>query len=373
MTRRRYSWLLGFGVATLCLAGAELASRLLPKNYYEWQHRYMFLSEGVITNKTLKDGSTTQWYKPNKAINWTVFYGYPFHKPKLEYSVWLTSNDIGLIQSRNFEPAKESIAIFGDSFTEPQATNPWFYSLENHWNSISPNSNFQLLNFGYQGTGIGRWDQITNNLKDDYKIKKAVYVAISQDFARLNQSGWSEGDLDCFDTTKSCPGLYYQPILGNDQSTKTLRTRASQEIAGRHHQLNDRITFALCGSSELLRQVSSLTGKPCYKSPPTEYQTSLQQQMGTGFYFFKKHIELYGKENVHLVWIPERNEAATGNKSPLSRKLIRFAGNHIPKENIILCELGPNDYHEKDGHQNEEGSRKIYKCVSQSLEKMNKE
>ena len=95
--------------------------------------------------------------------------------------------------------------------------------------------------------------------------------------------------------------------------------------------------------------------------------------MGTGFYFFKKHIELYGKENVHLVWIPERNEAATGNKSPLSRKLIRFTGNHIPKENIILCELGPSDYHEKDGHQNEEGSKKLYECVSQSLEKINKE
>ena len=41
--------------SVISVGAAELISRVLPKNYYEWQHRYMFLSEGVVTNKTFAD------------------------------------------------------------------------------------------------------------------------------------------------------------------------------------------------------------------------------------------------------------------------------------------------------------------------------
>jgi len=365
---RRSSLLILLIASLLSLGAAELMARLLPKNYYEWQHRYMFLSEGVISNKKLKDGSNTQWYKPQQAINWAVFYGYPWKSPQLEYSIWLSTNNVGLVQTKDFNPNFNSIAVFGDSFTEPQATTPWFYALENHWSSLAPNSNLQLLNFGYQGTGIGRWDQITNNLRDTFKIKKAIYVAISQDFARLNQTGWSEGDLECFNTTKDCPGLYYQPIIGSQQDIKGLQTRAKAEIIRRHPKWPDQLRYSLCGSSELIRQISSLQGPPCYDGAPTGYQTALKKQMGTGFYFLKKHIELYGKPNTYLVWIPERNEAASQHQSPLTRKLLRFASNHLLEKNIIECPLGKDDFHPKDGHQNEQGSTKIYQCVSQALE-----
>ena len=38
---------------------------------------------------------------------------------------------------------------------------------------------------------------------------------------------------------------------------------------------------------------------------------------------------------------------------------------------MIRCELGSNDYYNKDGHQNEAGSRKIYSCVAQALAQTN--
>ena len=83
----RGSLLILLMTSLLSLGAAEWVARLLPKNYYEWQHRYMFLSEDVVTNKTFADGSSAQWYKPDQAINWAVFYGYPWQRPKQEYSI----------------------------------------------------------------------------------------------------------------------------------------------------------------------------------------------------------------------------------------------------------------------------------------------
>ena len=95
MSDQRRSWLVLLITTVVCLGAAEVFARLLPKNYYEWQHRYMFISEGVNTNKTFADGTTAQWYKPDSAINWAVFYGYPWQKPKQEYSIWSTTNNLG--------------------------------------------------------------------------------------------------------------------------------------------------------------------------------------------------------------------------------------------------------------------------------------
>ena len=83
-------------------------------------------------NTNFADGTTAQ------STSGAVFYGYPWQKPKQEYSIWSTTNNLGLVQASDAQPGKPSIAIFGDSFTEPQATTPWFYALENHWKRLDP-------------------------------------------------------------------------------------------------------------------------------------------------------------------------------------------------------------------------------------------
>ena len=370
---RRASLLILLITSVISLGAAELIARALPKNYYEWQHRYMFLSEGVVTNKTFTDGTTAQWYKPDQAINWAVFYGYPWQRPKQEYSIWSTTNNIGLVQARDFDPKKLSIAIFGDSFTEPQATTPWFYALENHWKRTRTSEKVQLLNFGYQGTGIGRWDQISRNLSEPLNIKKAIYVVIGQDFARLGQSGWHERDLECLSNSHTCTkNHYYQSIAGDRQGTQTLEKRTLELMDKRNRTLDKQLRYGICGISELVRQVASVIGSPCFDGKvPTGYQKNLKTAVGHGLAHFRQQIELYGKENVALVWIPERNEAATGTISPISKKLLRVADALLPKNHVIRCELGPDDYHKKDGHQNEAGSQKLYACSAKALETVN--
>ena len=369
----RGSLLILLMTSLLSLGAAEWVARLLPKNYYEWQHRYMFLSEDVVTNKTFADGSSAQWYKPDQAINWAVFYGYPWQRPKQEYSIWSTTNNIGLVQAGDFEPGKDSIAIFGDSFTEPQATTPWFYALENHWKRLDPEQKNQLLNFGYQGTGIGRWDQISKNLSESLNITKAVYVAIGQDVARLGRSGWNDRDLACLSDARLCKkNHYYQAIAGDEQDSAALEQRTQLLMAKRNSTLDKQLRYGLCGISELVRQVASVIGSPCFDGkPPTNYQQDLKVAVGHGLAHFKDQIERYGKNNVALVWIPERNEAATGTISPISKKVLRVAKALLPKNHVIRCELGSNDYYNKDGHQNEAGSRKIYSCVAQALAQTN--
>ena len=368
---RNKSAILLLAVSSLCFGLAEIVATKLPKNYYEWKHRYMFTSEGVNTNKTFADGTSAQWYKPNSAINWHVFYGYPGQKPKAEYSIWSTTNNIGLVQSRDFSPTKKSIAVFGDSFTEPQATTPWFYSLENDWGTNSQNSNTQLLNFGYQGTGIGRWDQISKNLSEELNIKKAIYVVIGQDFGRLGKRGWNERDLQCLNNYKKCRKHYYQSISGTKQSEEELADRATSLMNNRHRTLDKRLRYGLCGKSELIRQLSSVIGNPCFDGkPPTQYQKNLKQAVGHGLAHFRDHIDFYGKENVGLVWIPERNEAATGQISPISKKVLNVANNLLPNGHVTKCNLNSKDYYEKDGHQNQQGSLKIYACAKKILSKL---
>ena len=365
---RRSSLLILLIATLLSLGAAELMARLLPKNYYEWQHRYMFLSEGVVTNKTFADGTTAQWYKPDSAINWAVFYGYPWQQPKQEYSIWSTTNNLGLVQAADFDPTKSSIAIFGDSFTEPQATTPWFYALENHWKRLHPQGNLQLLNFGYQGTGIGRWDQISKNLSDELNIKQAVYVVIGQDFARLGRGGWSGNDLNCLNNADNCRKHYYQAIAGDQQSEQALKQRTQQLMSKRNRTLDKQLRYGLCGASELVRQIASVIGSPCFDGKsPTGYQQYLKQSVGHGLAHFREQIERYGKTNVALIWIPERNEAATGTISPISKKVLNTAKALLPPGHVIQCNLSTKEYYGKDGHQNEAGSKKLYSCTTEAL------
>jgi len=366
---KRSIWLTAICASAIGLLTLEAFSRFLPKNYYEWQHRYMFVSEGVHINKTFADGSQTRWYKPNSAINWAVFYGYPWQYPSQEYSIWSTTNNIGLVQSADAKVGVESIAIFGDSFTEPQATTPWFYSLENHWKRLNPKGDIQLLNFGYQGSGIGRWDQITNNLSEIYGFNKVIYVAISQDFARFG-GAWNKNDLSCLNDANQChKGQHYQSIKGNQQSREALRQRAKKIMTERHSSFNKRLRYGICGVSELARQTSRVIfGNPCSNNgPPTRYEASITPAVSAGLHVFRQHIAKYGASNVYLVWIPERHEAATGRISEVSKRLLRVAGKDLPKNHIVRCPLKASNFYKKDGHQNEAGSRIIYQCVAQVL------
>ena len=50
MSDQRRSWLVLLITTVVCLGAAEVFARLLPKNYYEWQHRYMFISDAGPKN-----------------------------------------------------------------------------------------------------------------------------------------------------------------------------------------------------------------------------------------------------------------------------------------------------------------------------------
>jgi len=43
------------------------------------------------------------------------------------------------------------------------------------------------------------------------------------------------------------------------------------------------------------------------------------------------------------------------------------ADHDLPKGHVIRCPLTAADFYDKDGHQNEAGSKVIYNCVAQAL------
>ena len=367
--KRVKSLLTLFISSILSLCALEVASRALPKSYYDWEYRHLFLTQDSILNKYYQNGESIPWYRPNSSILTAAYYKYsPTQVPIKEYSNWLITNNIGLVQRQDFDQKKGSIAIFGDSFTESQATTPWIYGLERGSEALGVRSNQQILNFGYQGSGIGRWNLILKNDINRYRIQKAVFVAIAQDFARLQNTGWSEIDLECLNSEKICPNNYWQKvphdIFNYDDYMSEVTNRQFQ---ARHNSIRKNLFNNLYANSEFFRQAYSAY-KSFKQSIHSGGNNSLDSRTNEGVKIFNDIIN-DSSLDVRLVFIPERQEASRGKLSNYSEQILKKI--KLNEKNILICELDSHDYYPHDGHPNGSGANKIRQCVADTIRSIN--
>ena len=152
----------------------------------------MFISEGVNTKETFADGTSAHGTS-QPAINWHVFYGYPGQKPKAEYSIWSTTNNFGLVQSRDFSPTKNQSQSLEIHSPNPRQQ-PHVLQFENDWGTNSQSSNTQLLNFAIKEQGlVARSNQQKLSRRTEHK--KSHLCCHRTRFARLNRGGWSDQTL----------------------------------------------------------------------------------------------------------------------------------------------------------------------------------
>jgi hypothetical protein len=316
---------------------------------------YLFMSKPALQDQETAFGFKENTLVREAAVTW---YGSRFD---IIYDTSFTTNTIGLVQKKPFDPKKEALVLVGDSFTQGSGAVPWFYRLEEQWQ----NSRYQLINLGIMGTGIEQWQVMLRwfaslgkmkhificFITDDWKRRRCV-VRDNQESTGFNFIPWSRRKQIVNNLT-----IYY---IDKDLSREGLLHQA--EII----RNNDR-QFSLKKFFKSYQMIESIITRKAFdlKQDRIIHNNKL---------IFEQIVADYGRQNISLFHIPERGEAMQGTYSPGGQEIREFIlSQHLVYiDGLALCGLTAGDYHEQDGHPNASGYEKIYQTfVNQALSNMN--
>ena len=132
-------------IISISLVLLEVAVRFYFDDFlYYAGNRFLFVEPHSFENK-----SDDFWaYRENAKFDVAAVYHFGALGSHIEYRCTYKSNNLGLIQNKDFAPGSEVILVMGDSFTEGHGGCPWFYQLENNLDSI------RIVNGGQKWTPI---------------------------------------------------------------------------------------------------------------------------------------------------------------------------------------------------------------------------
>ena len=332
----------------------ELLLRVFIVKDFKPSH-YLFFSKPA-----LQDQETAFGFKENTdireaAVDWN---GKQFD---IIYDTLFTTNNIGLVQKKSFDPRKETIVLVGDSFTQGSGAVPWFYRLEETWH----NNRYQLSNLGIMGTGVEQWKYMLRWLSSLGEIKHIFICFITDDWNRrrcvvrdnkestgFNFIPWSRRNQIVNNLT-----IYY---IDKDISTEALLQKS--EIIR-----NNDLQFSFYKFFKSYQIIKSIFDRKAF-------DVKLDEIINNNKLIFEQIISDYGSQNISLLHIPERGEVIQGSYSPLGQKIRQFISSHklVYIDGLALGGLTANDYHEQDGHPNASGYNKIYHTfVNHALSTLN--
>jgi len=344
------------------LALAECAARFFPQTFYYWEHRFLFYSSHAVRNVG------TYWeYVPHTWVRSAAVYGFPCSDYHVEYDVWFRTNDIGLVQTGDFDRSRNSIAVFGDSFTEGQGATPWFYRFEAEAREKMERRSLQLLNFGHQSVGVPYWHDLFFDKRDDLNVTQAIFILIGSDWFRKRQV-WSESDIRCINDSSTCgPSNTWHGMNEKDLSGDGLIAAAKLRAAARHGEgLKPCVKGFLAGHSRIYKyiQLYSDAYLGSEASRASDDQPFLQNTA-----MMESMLRAIGMDNAAFVIVPVKDEAERGRFNAETEKMIN-AVRGLGVTNITFCELGKQDYYRWDGHPNQAGYDKVATCAYRALQSL---
>lgn len=174
----------------------------LFKNYKDFYMYYPDLKKRVIKAYTSNDIR-----KPSDVI--------------IANDYFIETNSSGLIMKNNIKNKKNNIFIIGDSLTEGEGYEPWFYKLENDYDEN------QLINLGILGTGPKHWQKILEHVIKENNIypKKTIVNIIINDLYRDNWI-FSETELKCLEELIcNYSGSFHGISFENDNSYASIKKK----------------------------------------------------------------------------------------------------------------------------------------------------
>lgn len=345
------------------LTVAELVLRHVWKDPYQWDHRLMFYSEGVNFRNTSWGGFT---YQPNSDVRVATYYLTDLNGPKFvkEYEYTLHSDAYGLVERQEPDTSKPVLLVLGDSYTEGQGAEPWFYSLHDDWPAASP---YEVVNGGLIATGVQSWGLLYRQLASKMRIRKLLVLFISEDWTRPVWR-FSPQTINCLTHGSLCKGdenFYGLPADSGSaaaQIQRIARLRASLLKRVQHQQ-------PLLERSALYHKLLA----PAYRGLRGYLQSGRVGSHRLEQFELSKPMALtlmrqLGPDNLLFMHLPQKDEVASG-PSWIGRRVDNFLGQHgfAPVDGFKTCGLVIGDFHEHDGHPNADGYAKIEKCVEKAM------
>jgi len=344
----------------LGLLTVEGAARWVFRTPYQWDRRLMFYSEG-------RNFHNTEWggyvYQPHEEVHARTYYVTRLDPPdvRLEFDYRFTTNAIGLVQRNEITPSQPAILLLGDSFTEGQGAQPWFYRLEREWPETS---RYQVVNGGIMGTGIEAWTRLFQALSAKVKIEKVAMIFISDDWTRFVWQ-YSPAALRCLKSGAGCTGS--EDYYGLSEDPREAQAQVDRIARYRVDFLSAQSVLV---RSALYRNVVKPTSEALTRYRYTgTFQSRDTRQFEINKRVAAQLVETLGRGNVVFFYLPQKDELDRGPKW-IGRQAIDF----IRQEGFAFvdgratCGLTIQDYYEHDGHPNATGYGKIGTCVQHAIE-----
>ena len=342
----------------------EGVTRVMFKSPYQWDRRLMFFSEA-------RNFRNTDWggfiYQPNEQVHAATYYITQLDPPeiRLEYEYEYTTNASGFVQLYDVSGSKPSILFVGDSFTEGQGAEPWFYEMERSW---PESSLYQIVNGGILGTGVEAWGKLYRSLSPEVEIAKLVIIFISEDW---NRPVWQfpPQTLECLRSATECTGtedfygLPSDPIERQAQVNRIAQYRLDHLAESRSRtSFLERSAVYQKLVVPSFRRIGNFLRSGSLRSDASK-QVDVSKSVATSL------VNELGRGNVLFIFLPQKNELDAGPNA-YGREAIDFIlqGEFQFVDGRAACGLSSGDYHELDGHPNAEGYAKIRSCVEHAVQ-----
>jgi hypothetical protein len=334
----------------------EIFGIFVKPNEYFWDFRNLFVSKDSF--RTIEENGL--WtYKPDSTILSASIYHF-FGIGWIEWRCSFRTNKFGFVDTNYNDENSVGYLVLGDSFTVGQGGCPWLTR-----DRLQSGSFPKIINAALEGIGLEEMEKISAWLEKQVKVKNLVLIAISNDFKRAftpwlwrdHQSCLNDGICDPFlDTYWGVP---------YDISDASLYAMSRKKAAIRHTFFGffGRLDGALTYYSFTYNVIRKLYSRVTPPKPPIDWLWTAAH-FSKGFESVRRLKQRFPEMKIILV--PQRDEVGLFGLENFDTKVVKTfldANGYEWKE----CPLGMGDYMPIDGHPNQLGYEKIFKCFSSLL------
>jgi len=273
------------------------------------------------------------------------------HGDRVEYDVQFASNDLGLVDDRDYLGAPRvprQIALVGDSFTAGyHGGTPWVAALNERFDSRE----VRLYNLGIGGAGFQQFDALLESVSRHVAFSDVVIVPISDD---LQRPRWRLDVAE--DVARFClltwpdwlcelrRPYFYRIDLDSEPGIPARRARGERRLA-----LTSLLVYAARAAERSVDERAKRIA---------DNRRSIQSI-----------VDRYGADRVSVVHLPSRGEVERDAYDSLGDELrsgIEALGvQYVPA--LHVCAWGPAMFFRHDNHPNAAGYARVAECVGAHL------
>ena len=306
-------------------------------------------------------------YYPNKSIRISsIFYSQPLadlSDIRIEYDYTIETNNAGLVMKEDIFKGDDVILVMGDSFTEGQGAQSWFYDVEK-----LDQVPFKLVNLGQLGTGPQTWELVKDYLvlKYDLNIKGIIINLIIPD---LTRDVWNFNDqqLKCL---RFADCSYHGGVMGFDFKRLNFDSEIATDFIDHVNEVDNKIAphnqvaWQFEYFKDILRKSRSLVAIKSFLS--LQLNPKISRKVDKNILALQRLFNSVGK-NKRIILIntkPYSQSPLIEKKSNIFKRMV-YAG--IEEDHLVWCNPTLAGFHPNDSHPNSHGYAKLKSCFINSI------